>query len=314
MTVDDEYLRYPMRRYGMDHDFYEWSILQKRAPVKWPNDARIAVWISIALEYFPLDQPDKPFKAPGGMVTQYPDLRHYTTRDYGNRVGIQRLWKVLSKHGIRSSIAVNSKVAERYPYLIGKINERGDEIIAHGVDMGKVHYGGMDDAREAALVEESVSVLRSMSGQPVTGWWSPAKSESWKTLEHLADSGIDYVCDWVNDDMPYPINAGEGRQLTCMPHSAEMWDRTIIADWQHNEDEWVEQMQDQFSVLYAETERYGGRIMSIVLTPYLAGMHYRIKYLDKILAWIGQHDGVWFATGAEILDAFKSREWGRAVG
>jgi len=307
MTLRDDYLQYPNRRYGMDHDFFEWSILQQRDPIVWPNGAKIAIWVSYALEFFPLDQPAKPFKAPGGMVTPYPDLRHFTTRDYGNRVGIQRIWKVLAKHGITASAAVNSVVAQRYPYLINKINDRGDEIIAHGVDMGKVHYGGMDDADEAALVEEAVSVLRGVSGQPVTGWWSPGKSESWNTLNHAANNGIEYVCDWVNDDMPYEIKSPNGNLLTAMPHTEEIWDRTILMDKKHNEEEWVEQIQDAFTIFYNETDRYGGRIMSIVLTPYLAGMHYRIKYLDEALGWIMDHDHVWAATGAQILEAFNKQ-------
>jgi len=306
MTLEDEYLRYPNRRYGMDHDIYDWSILQQREPVAWPGGAKVALWVSLSLEYFPLDQPSEPFKVPGGMVTQYPDLRHFTSRDYGNRVGIQRLWKVLKKYGITSSVAINSKLAQRYPYLIDKINERGDEIIAHGVDMGKVHYGGMDDGVEAELVEESVSVLRDASGQPVTGWWSPGKSESWHTLKHLADHGIEYVCDWANDDMPYRLRDGTGREVVAMPHSAEIWDRTIIVEKKHNEEEWLEQVQDQFSVLYDETERYGGRVVSLVLTPYIMGMHYRIKYLDQALAWITGHSGVWNATGEEIRAAFNA--------
>ncbi len=305
MTLPKEYLEYPNRRYGMDHDIHDWSILQKRDPVEWPGGAKIALWISTSLEFFPLDQPAKPFKVPGGMVTPYPDLRHFTSRDYGNRVGVERLWRVFDKHGLKTSFAVNSKVAERYPHIVDRINDRGDEIIAHGVDMGKVHWGGIEEEAEAALVKESVSVLREMSGQPVTGWWSPGKSESWKTLKHLVDNGIEYCCDWVNDDMPYTLNDGTGRQLTAMPHSGEIWDRTIIATNKHTEDEWVEQIQDQFQVLYDETDRYGGRILSIVLTPYLAGMHYRIKYLNEMFDWLLGHDGVWNATGAEILAAFN---------
>lgn len=305
MTVDESYLRYPQRRYGMDHDAHGWSILQSRAPVHWPADARVALWISIPLEFFPLDQPAQPFKVPGGMVTPYPDLRHFTTRDYGNRVGIQRLWKVLDKYGLKASVAMNSRVAQRYPYLVDRINARGDEIIAHGVDMGCVHYGGMASATEARLVAESVSVLRAASGQPVTGWWSPGKSESWETLKHLVDHDIDYVCDWANDDMPYALRDGVGREITAMPHTIEMSDRTLIIDKKHNEDEWLEQIQDQYTVLDNEVDRYGGRIVSIVLTPYIMGLHYRIKYLDRALAWLTAQPGVWSATGAEILNAFQ---------
>ena len=74
-----------------------------------------------------------------------------------------------------------------------------------------------EEEAEAALVKESVSVLREMSGQPVTGWWSPGKSESWKTLKHLVDNGIEYCCDWVNDDMPYTLNDGTGRDFEAVP-------------------------------------------------------------------------------------------------
>ncbi len=150
MSLGDEYLKYTKRRYGMDHDRYQWSILQKRKPVTWPGGAKVALWVVPALEFFPLDQSAKPFKAPGGMVTPYPDLRHYTLRDYGNRVGVFRVFEVLDGLGIKASVAVNSKVAERYPFLIHEIGRRGWEIIAHGVDMGRLHYGGMDEAEEAA--------------------------------------------------------------------------------------------------------------------------------------------------------------------
>ena len=308
MTVAKEYMEYPMRRYGMDHDIYEWSLLVNRKKVVWPNSARVALWITTDLEFFALDQPAKPFKAPGGMVTAYPDLRHFTTRDYGNRVGIQRIWRVLDQYKMRSSVAMNSKVAERYPYLVKKINERGDEIIAMGVDQGKLHYGGMDDAVEVAQVNESITTLRKLSGQAVKGWMSPAKSESWNTLKHVKNAGIEYVCDWVADDMPFELKAPDNAgKLWSMPHSSEISDRKIIIDNKHNEDEFVEQIQDQFTGLYKESEKYGGRIMSISLTPYIMGLHYRVKYLDKALKWLSQQKGVWVANGTEILEAFKKQ-------
>ena len=305
MTLPKEHLEYPMRRYGMDHDMYTWSMLARRKPVTWPGGARIALWITTNLEFFPLDQPSKPFKAPGGMVTPYPDLRHYTTRDYGNRVGIQRIWKLLDKYKLKSSAVMNSKVAERYPYLVKKIVARGDEIIAGGVDMGKLHYGGMDDAVEAALVKESVETLRKMSGQPLRGWMSPAKSESKDTLTHIKRAGIEYCCDWANDDMPYVLDTPEGG-LWAMPHTNEISDRKIILEYHHNEDEFIEQVKDQFNALYAEAGTHGGRIVSLALTPHVMGMHYRVKYLDQALAWLTSQKDVWVGTGADIMDAFKA--------
>ena len=37
MSLDNEHLEYPKKRYGMDHDRYEWSILQERPSITWPS-------------------------------------------------------------------------------------------------------------------------------------------------------------------------------------------------------------------------------------------------------------------------------------
>jgi peptidoglycan/xylan/chitin deacetylase (PgdA/CDA1 family) len=307
MSLGDDYLKYSKRTYGMDHDRYQWSILQKRKPVTWPGGAKVALWVVPALEFFPLDQPAKPFKAPGGMVTPYPDLRHYTLRDYGNRVGVFRVFEVLDRLGIKASVAVNSKVAQRYPFLIHEIDRRGWEIVAHGIDMGRLHYGGMDEAVEAAQVEESIATLRDMSGQAVTGWLSPAKSESMNTLDLIAAQGIEYVCDWINDDMPYAIETGSG-EIHSMPHRHEIDDQTIMLHYQHSEADFTQQVLDQFSVLYGEAENQGGRIMAITIHPWMSGQPHRIAALEQALAKIMEYEGMWSATGAEILAAFKAQQ------
>ena len=306
MPLPDDYLKYPHRGYGMDHDRYDWSLLQRRDPVTWPGGARIALFIAPALEFFPLDQPAEPFKAPGGMVTAYPDLRHYTLRDYGNRVGIFRIMKLLDRLAIKASVPINAAVAERYPFLVREVARRNWEVLGYGVDMGKLHYGGMDIEAERALVTQSLSTLRQASGQPVTGWLSPAKSESMNTLDLLSEAGIAYVCDWINDDMPYPMRASGGT-LHSMPHSTEISDLTIILQNHHSEAAFAEQVRDQFDVLYREAESQGGRIMALTLHPWITGQPHRIKALSRALEHIMSHDGVWSATGSEILAAYKAQ-------
>ncbi len=307
MSLPESYLKYAKRGYGMDHDRYEWSMLPRRRPVTWPNGARIALWVVPALEFFPLNQPAKPFKAPGGMVTPYPDLRHYTLRDYGNRVGVFRVFKVLDELGIKATVAMNSKVAERYPSLVDEVNRRHWEIVANGVDMGRLHYGGMDEAAETAQIDEALDTLRRISGQKITGWLSPAKSESMNTLDMVAARGIDYVCDWINDDMPYPIETGNGT-IFSMPHSHEIDDQTIMLHYQHSEEQFTQAIEDQFRVLYNESAERGGRILAITIHPWMSGQPHRIKALERGLAHVMSHDGVWSATGREILAAFKDQQ------
>ncbi len=304
MTLPADYLRYPLRRYGMDHEWYAWSMLTRRPKITWPNGARVALWVAPALEWFPLDMKGQPFKPPGAMVTAYPDMRHYTLRDYGNRVGIYRIMKLLERHRIRASVAVNAAVAARYPSLVQACTQRGWEVVGHGLDMDHLHHGALPVEEEKALIAKSLDLLRKASGKPIRGWLSPAKSESFATLGLLAEAGIEYVCDWINDDMPYEMRAA-GRPIHSMPHSTDTDDYTVLIANHHDEDEYRDQVIDQFDVLYAEAATQGGRILSLSLNPWVTGQPYRIRTLEEILEHITRHDGVWPATGAEILEAWK---------
>jgi peptidoglycan/xylan/chitin deacetylase (PgdA/CDA1 family) len=307
MALDDAYLQYPRRRYGMDHDRHDWSVLFRRKPVIWPGGAPVALLVSPVLEWFPMNMTDRPFRAPGGLERPYPDYRYYTHRDYGTRVGIFRIFEVLDALGIRASVAVNSDLAVRHPFLVGEIGRRDWEIIAHGVNMDRLHYGGMGLAEEEALVTRCLADLRRLSGRPVTGWLSPAKSESMNTLDLIARAGIEYVCDWVSDDLPFAMRTAEG-SLYSMPHSGEIDDRVILMDFHHTEDEFVEQVKDQFDWLAAEAERHGGRVMSIVLHPWVMGHPYRMNALRAALGYIVGSGKAWSATASQILSAFRAQE------
>jgi peptidoglycan/xylan/chitin deacetylase (PgdA/CDA1 family) len=302
-----DYLDYPLRRYGMDHERYDWSMLPDRKPVAWPNQARVALWVVPALEWFPLNMAGVPFKPPGAMQTAYPDLRHYTLRDYGNRVGIFRIMKALEKHGIRPTVAVNAAVAVRYPSLIKECTQRGWEIMANGLDMDHLHHGGLAVDDEKKLIDTTLDILRKASGQAVRGWLSPAKSESAATLDLLGAAGFDYVCDWVNDDMPYAMRTASG-PIHAMPHPIDIDDHTILVQNHHTEDDFRDQLCDQFDLLYKESATAGGRIMAISLHPWVIGQPYRMRALEEALAHIMRHPGVWAATGSEILDAWKASQ------
>lgn len=306
MSVPADYLKYPHRRYGMDHDRYPWSMLPERKKIAWPGGARVAVWIVPALEWFPLDMKGKPFKPPGALQTAYPDLRHYTLRDYGNRVGIFRVMKALDRFRIRASVAVNAAVAARYPSLIKACTDRGWEVIANGLDMDHLHYEGLPKDQEAKQVEETLTILRRVSGQKVRGWLSPARSESFATPDLLAAAGVDYICDWVNDDMPYAMRT-ESRSIHSMPLSNDIDDSTILIQNRHSEDSFAQQVCDQFDLLYKEAATDGGRIFTLLLHPWVIGQPYRISALERVLQHITGHKEIWSATGAEILDAFKAQ-------
>ncbi len=92
-----------------------------------------------------------------------------------------------------------------------------------------------------------------------------------------------------------------------MPHAHEIDDVVMLINLHHSDDQFVEQVRDQFDALYREAAVEGGRIMAITLHPWVTGQPYRIQALRQALGHIMEHDGVWPATGAEILAAFKAQ-------
>ncbi len=307
MTLDAEHLRYPKRRHGMDHDRYDWSMLASRPAVTWPDGARLAVWVNVAVQCFPLDQGGKPFAAPGGMSTPYPDLRHFTLRDYGNRVGIVRVLEALDAFGIRPTFAVNAALAERRPALLDRLAARGDEILASSWHMDTLHHGGLPMGEERALVERALTTLRECTGQPVEGWVSPAGSQSHNTPDLLAEHGVRYMADWINDDLPYPFRTNAG-ELVALPLSLELDDQFLVGNNLHSEWEYAAQIQDACDYLAAEATASGhGRLLALSVHPWLMGQPHRIAAFESVLEHVAGTSGVWSASAADIVDAWRDQ-------
>ncbi|MDA5192889.1 polysaccharide deacetylase family protein [Govanella unica] len=306
MSLDASYLEYPKRRHGMDHDLYPWTNIRERKPVLWPEGKSVALLLSVPLEYFPLEVKDKPFKAPGHMQTPYPDLRHYSSREYGTRVGFYRFLDLFAKHGLKASITMNAAIAERYPELVRDVQAAGHEIIAHSTDMNGIQFGGQDEAEERALIRDTLDRLERATGTRPTGWHSIARSQSFNTPRLLTEAGVRYMCDWPNDDLPYVMTTEAG-EIINLPLNHELADRQIITVCQNSESDWAEQMKDAHSCLAGEAERFGGRVLPITLTPYIMGLPYRIAALDETLGWLASQPATWSATAGEIVSAWTAQ-------
>lgn len=304
MSLDPAYLDYPRRRPGYDHDLYAWSSIFERPPVRWPGGRPVAVWVCVSLEWFPIRPSDTPFRAPGHMATPYPDYRHYTSRDYGTRVGFYRLLDAFAKAGVRVSVATNAAIAERYPQVIADIVAAGHEIVAHSTDMNGTIATGLAIEAERALILRSLDAIERVAGARPRGWLSIARSQSWNTPDLLREAGLAYACDWVNDELPYRFANG----LINLPLNHELSDRQIIAVQQQSAESHAEQMRDAFDWLAREAEAHGGRMLPMHVTPYILGLPYRIAAFEALLADLAGRPGAWFATGGEIVDAWAAQQ------
>ena len=282
------------------HGRFDYSPIVDRPPLRWPNGARVALWVIPNIEHFLFDRPAT--KISGAMVVN-PDVLNYAWRDYGVRVGIWRLMEIMTKFGVRGTVALNSDVCREYPRIIEEGKKLGWEWMGHGTT-NSIPLNQQTEAEERALIKEVVTTISQSAGRAPRGWLSPGMTETVRTLDILAENGIEYTGNWVNDEQPYPMKVKKGSMIS-MPYSSEINDIPAMLSLHQSPERFGQMICDQFDVLY-EDGAQTGRVMSICLHPFIIGHPHRSKYFAKALAHITSRQEVWLATGSEIVDWYKA--------
>jgi len=279
------------KRYGP----FPYKPINRRPKLKWPNGANVAVWVIPNIEFFPLDEP-----VPGSRYTYTPEVSSWATRDYGARIGIFRIMDVLSNRQIRASVTLNSEVCDVYPEIIEDALNLGWEFLGHNQSNSRPFHSTPPEG-DKLLIHDALNRIEETTGKRPRGWLGSGLQETWHTLDYLADEGLEYVCDWINDDQPYFIEA-ENKNLVSLPYSTEINDLPQFRMGRSNE-EFELMIRRQFDTLYREGED-SARVMAICLHPFVIGVSHRIWVLESALDYIQNHEKVWFATGEEIVDAW----------
>ena len=277
---------------------FPYSPINRRAKWRWPNGARLALWVVPNIEYFSLKTPLAGQSWEKASELASPTVRPWGQRDYGNRVGIFRLMEVLERHGIRGTAATNADICDHHPEIIEDAVKLGWEFMGHNKTNTTRLYS-IPAEQEHELIRYCTDRLQKATGKRPAGWLGSALAETWNTLDFLAVEGYRYVCDWVNDDQPYIMSLEGGKKLVAMPYSQEINDKPAFERQMRTADEFRDMICRQFDVLYREGAE-SGRVMGIALHPYITGVPHRIGALDAALAHICKHERVWKATGLEI--------------
>lgn len=304
MSLDESHLRYPHRRHGMDHTRYAWRLSKDRPRWNLAGGQDLALMIVVPLEFHRLNPQGKPFKHPGAMQTPYPDLRHYTTRDYGLRVGVFRILRALKQAGLKAVFPVNAILLDRIRPLMDSIQRDGHEIAAYGWEADCIHWGGMDADAEERIVSDTRRAFDRVGLEPKT-WMSPARSQSFRTLDLITKAGFEICLDWEIDTVPVEF-ATEGGPLLALPLSNELDDRKLLIDQRHSEQEWRACILEAAAFSKKEHERFGSQILSCSLTPYVSGQPFRNWALESVLQDLGHDLSVWSATARDIAAAWKA--------
>lgn len=295
-------------RRGMDHDLYPFAPLPSRPPIAWPGGAHVALWVVLYLEHWEITSPPGEHRAPGvhGPWGQFvPDFRTCSYRDYGNRIGIFRVLEVLDRFGVEATVAADAEACRRFPALVEACVSRGWEIAAHGIAAPRMVTGAMDEARERAVIAESVAAVERAAGVRPAGWIGPESGESLRTPRLLAEAGLRWVADWPNDEQPYRLTGAP--PLVSMPLQPELDDQQQL--WMRQLPAW--QWPDMVERAWRRLDRDGaasGRLLCLGVRPWLLGRPHRIGHLAETLSRVCGRDGVWQATAGAIADAFLDQD------
>jgi peptidoglycan/xylan/chitin deacetylase (PgdA/CDA1 family) len=281
------------------HGRYPYSAITRRPDYSWPDGKRLALYFALNIEHFA-------FGAGLGhaMTNELPgiDPRTFAWRDYGNRVGVWRLYELLDELRLPACHLVNTAVMDYAPEVIEPIVARGDEIVGHGRTNAE-RQGQWWEADEKRMVEEVRDTITRHAGRAPRGWMGPWMSQSRVTPDLLQEAGFTFEMDWPGDDQPVWMKTRNGRLLS-MPYSLELNDSPQILVRHHTAEEFATMIVHQFEEMLRQSERQP-LVLGIALHTMIVGQPYRLYALRKAMAHIVNHPQahkVWFTRPGEIYD------------
>jgi len=280
----------------------EYSPIEGRPPLKFPDGVRMVIWPVLALEEWDMARPmARMVISPPQGQPQQPDHPNWSWHEYGMRVGFWRLRKVLQELKVTPTVTLNAKVCETYPGVVKACMDSGWELNAHGYDQVPMHK--VEDQR--GVIMRAMDMIEKFAGQRPRGWFGPGLTQTFDTLDYLSEAGVEYIGDWVLDDEPVTLKTAH-KPVVALPYNFEIHDIVMMALQHHTSDIMYVRARDHFEWLYAEAAERP-KIMAIACHPYLSGVPHRIGHVQRTFAELLARDGVVCWDGATILDWYLAQ-------
>jgi peptidoglycan/xylan/chitin deacetylase (PgdA/CDA1 family) len=211
--------------------------------------------------------------------------------------------EVFDRFKLPCTVSLSLAVLDMYPDITEAMLARSWEFMSHGLYNSRYHWN-MSEDEERAAIDECQQIHRRVTGRPLNGWFSPAASNTVNTPDLVAEAGIGYLCDLYHDDQPTPVRVRRG-ELVSLPYSMEINDSIA---WRRGQEgaAFAQKICDEFDTLYAEGAEHG-KVMNIAVHPFIMGQPHRIEHLSRALEYVLGHEGVWCATGSEILASYQAQ-------
>ena len=191
----------------------DYSPIIDRPAIKWPNGARVALWVSPNVEHYEYFPDYDGIRYPWPRVVS-PDVQQYTYRDYGNRVGFWRMLEVMDKYKIKCCVSLNMAVLEHFPEIREAMVSRDWDFMSHGIYNTR-YLNGLSEEQEREFYKDCIETLKRQTGKQLKGMLGPSISGTERTPDLMAEAGLIYHTDWIHDDQPVPIKVRSGKAGIC---------------------------------------------------------------------------------------------------
>ncbi|MHC5655267.1 polysaccharide deacetylase family protein [Stappia sp.] len=259
-------------------------------PKAWKDGARCAVALSFDSDHETNELRD------GGT-----SIGRMSQGQYGNRVGVPRILKVLEDAGVPATFFVPAVVALLYPDEQKRVVGAGHEIGLHGWIHEVNTQVPPENERELHL--RAADTLEAVTGIRPVGMRTPSWDFSDATLGIERELGLLYDSSLMADDDPYElVEDGEPTGIVELPVE---WIRDDAVYFNMNRFTALRPYTPPTAVLdifrreFDRAHEEGGLFL-LTMHPHVTGYRSRIFVLEELIRHIQGHDDVWFATHADV--------------
>ncbi|WP_338757623.1 polysaccharide deacetylase [Nocardia vulneris] len=261
-------------------------------PRSWPGGAKVAVALSFDSDHETI--PLRDGEVLPGKLSQ---------GEYGSRVGVPRVLRLLERFAAPSTFFMPGVSALLHDGEAQSYVSAGHEVALHGwIHERNTH---LPPGVERELAFRAADTLERLTGVRPVGIRTPSWDFSAHSLQIIRDLGLTYDSSLMADDDCYEILAdGEPTGIVELPVE---WIRDDLAYFTMDRFTALRPYttprgvlsiwRDEFAIAYAESG-----VFQLTMHPHCIGHRSRIAVLAELLEYITAHEGVWFATHAQIAD------------
>ena len=264
-------------------------------PERWRDDARCAVALSFDSDHETNELRD------GGT-----SIGRLCWGQYGNRVGVPRILKVLERYDVRASFYVPAVTALLHPDEQRRVAAAGHEIGIHGW----IHElnSALPYEAERDLLMRSADALERIAGVRPVGLRTPSWDFSPHTLRIEKEMGLLYDSSLMADEDCYELLLdGEPTGVIELPVEWVRDDAVYFMMHRFQSLRPYTPPADVLDIFRRELDAAyeEGGLFQLTMHPHVIGYRSRIWILEEIIRYARSRPGVWFGTHAEVVDWAK---------